>query len=120
MPLCNNGSPDDWYDEETVEYAIVWATSPQTKLTKGLAPAIKWACTVGPEMPKSPELMNQENKDYAQKFDGVKNKVCEVYALTKYVEIVMKGGQCQSICIDYKDKEFRKKLNEALKKCKIL
>ncbi len=33
------------YDEETVKSAVAWATHPQTVLTKGMAPALKWACT---------------------------------------------------------------------------
>ena len=43
------------YDIETIRHAIAWATHPLTNLTKGLAPAIKWACKEKPPMPKVPE-----------------------------------------------------------------
>lgn len=51
------------YDENTVKNAIAWATNPQTKITKGLAPAIKWACRNKPEVPKKPVL--EKNIDCA-------------------------------------------------------
>jgi len=108
------------YDGETVRKAIVWATSPQTKVTTTLVQAIKWACKEKPEIPKSAECLINENKAYAKKFDGLQNKVCVVFSLSKYIEIAMKGAQCPAICIEYQDKEFRNKLDETLKKCKIL
>lgn len=40
------------YDEDTIKNAIAWATHPETKLSKGLSPAIKWACQNKPEVPK--------------------------------------------------------------------
>ena len=45
------------YSELIVQNAIAWATHPTTKLTKGLAPAIKWACVHQPTIaePKKPE-----------------------------------------------------------------
>ncbi len=38
------------YPEDVVKNAIEWATHESTKLTKGLAPAIKWACLNQPKI----------------------------------------------------------------------
>lgn len=48
------------FHEETVKNAIVWALHPQTKLTKGLSPALKWACM---NKPKMPEKAKEKEKD---------------------------------------------------------
>jgi hypothetical protein len=53
------------YSELIVYNAIVWATHPTTKLIKGLAPAIKWACI---HQPKVNEVKKEKEKlpiDYA-------------------------------------------------------
>ncbi len=47
------------YNELIVLNAIAWATHPNTKLTKGLSPAIKWACI---EQPKIIEEKKEHNK----------------------------------------------------------
>lgn len=107
------------YDGQTVRKAIAWATSPQTKITTTLVKAIKWACRERPEMPKSEESSIKENKTYAKKFDGRKNRSCELHALTKYVEISFITSQCAPVCIGYEEKEFKAKLDDIMEKTNL-
>lgn len=41
------------YEESIIRNAVEWATHPETVLTKGLVPAIKWGCKNKPEVPKT-------------------------------------------------------------------
>jgi hypothetical protein len=103
------------YDEETVQHAIAWATSPQTKITTTLVQAIKWACQNRPEMPKDSKDQVAENKAYAMEYDERKNKNGQVIALTKYVEISPRYGQ-NSVCIEYGISNFKEVFDEFLRK----
>lgn len=107
------------YDGQTVRKAIAWATSPQTKITTTLVKALKWACRERPEMPKSEESSIKENKAYAKKFDGRKNRSCELHALTKYVEISFITSQCAPVCIGYEENDFKAKLDDIMEKTKL-
>lgn len=104
------------YDEETVNSAVAWATHPQTVITKGLVQAIKWACQTRPEIPKNKEDIELVNKTYAFKYDGLKNKKCEIICCNKYVEIVL-CGNCEPKSFKYDEKRFVENFNDALKSC---
>lgn len=116
IPMKDKYEISTRYDEETVNSAVSWATHPQTVITKGLVQAIKWACQNRPEMPKNKEDIELVNKTYAFKYDGLKNKSCEIVCCNKYVEIVL-CGNCEPKSFKYDEKGFMEKFNEALKSC---
>ena len=103
------------YDEETVKSAVAWATHPQTVLTKGMAPALKWACTERPQLPQNKEEVEEDNRKYAAKYDGMKNKVAKIECCSKHVEIVHGGASAAGVFIKYDEKGFIDKFKEALK-----
>ncbi len=110
------------YDEETVKSAVAWATHPQTTLTKGMAPALKWACQNNPQVPQNKEEVESENRKYAAKYDEMKNKVAKIECCSKHVEIVHGGASAAGVFVRYDDKAFMEKFKEALKvnKFKVL
>ena len=116
LPLHDKYEITKRYDEETVNSAVAWATHPQTVITKGLVQAIKWACQTRPEIPKNKEDVELVNKTYAFKYDGLKNKNCEIVCCNKYVEIVL-CGNCEPKSFKYDEKSFMENFNEALKSC---
>lgn len=69
------------YDEKTVLHALQWAFHPDTIIKKDLAPAIKWACKIRPEIPKDKKLGEQKIPDYVSAnrtiwrciYDSIKN-----------------------------------------------
>ncbi len=103
------------YDEHTVKNAIAWATHPDTVITKTLAAAIKWACQNNPEVPKNKEEIEQVNKDYAFKYDGLKSSVAEIICCNKHVEIVHGGAASTGVFLNYDSKDFMIVFKEALK-----
>lgn len=116
LPLHDKYEITKRYDEETVNSAVAWATHPQTVITKGLVQAIKWACQTKPELPKNKEDVELVNKNYAFKYDGLKNKNCEIVCCNKYVEIVL-CGNCEPKSFKYDEKGFKENFIEALKSC---
>ena len=108
------------YDEKTVQDAIAWATSPQTKISKTLVQALKWACLVKLEVPKNPEELIDENKHYARQFDGRHNGIANVTALSKHVEVVYISSQKGAICISYEEKNFKELLLKELERCGMM
>jgi hypothetical protein len=103
------------YEEETVKSAVAWATHPQTVLTKGMSPALKWACQNNPKVPQNKEEVAEDNRKYAEKYDGMKNKVAKIECCSKHVEIVHGGASAAGVFIKYDDKSFLEKFMEALK-----
>jgi hypothetical protein len=107
------------YPEQIVLNAIAFATSSQTKITKGLAACIKWACQNKPEVPRNPIDEAESNKAYAKLYDGARNEYASVDALSKHVEVIMQRCQSTPTCISYEDKSFREQLDSALRKVNI-
>lgn len=119
IPLPDKIEISKKYSAELVKNAVSWATHPETKLSKGLSPAIKWACQNKPEVPKLRKDKNQENLDYAKKFDGLKNNIAEVSALAGAVEIVFTASQRAPIVIGYNENGFKEILDNSLRKCNL-
>jgi hypothetical protein len=107
------------YSRDTVKNAIEWAIHPQTKLNKGLSPAIKWACLFKPDVPKTKEDVFKKNCEYAQKFDGLKNNVAEVTVLQSSIEFSFPGSQKWPIVIEFKENGFEEILENTLRKCNL-
>lgn len=106
------------YSEIVVKNAIDWATHPQTKLNKGLAPAIKWACQTKPEVPKNAIDEVQSNKKAATEL--LKRLKCpqfvRVEILHKKAEIVFENCSKEPICISYTEKGFLPQFESSLRK----
>jgi len=69
------------YTFDEVDHAIKWATHSKTKLTKGLAPALKWACKNKPQLPvnekpkeKTLKECSSHNRNY---FTQINKVACE-------------------------------------------
>lgn len=104
------------YDRNTVQNAIAWATHPQTKLTKGLVQALKWACQNKPEVPRNAKDEVAENKAYAKRFDGVKVGSATVSVLNQCVEIEYGTPYKPTTALSYEEKGFKEQLDSALRK----
>lgn len=104
------------YDEQTVQDAIAYATSPQTKITTTLVQTIKWACAEKPKMPKSKEEQIQENREFAKAFDDVNNEGYIIYALSRYVEFNPLKGGIACYTLDYDNANFREEMITIMKK----
>jgi phage replication O-like protein O len=116
IPECDKTEISRRYDEATVKNAIAWATHPTTKLTKGLAPAIKWACANNPQVPKNKEDEYHANLAYAKKYDNLENEYARVDVLRSHVEIISKRCQKDPYIISYEEKGFKDQINSALRK----
>jgi hypothetical protein len=119
MPLTDKIEITTRYDEDTVKNATEWATQNDRELTKGLAPAIKYACGRSLKPEKKASCVIEENKSYAMNYDKIKTAAVQVYACNNQIEIVYLGCQKEPICIEYSDKTFLQKLQNALIKCQI-
>jgi hypothetical protein len=104
------------HDEEAVQYAIAWATHPQTKIDTTLVQVIKWACAARPEMPKDQKDEVEANKEGAKQYDDQSNDYARIGALSKFVEVVPFQGQSGGTYIEYTDRDFATKFEEARKK----
>jgi phage replication O-like protein O len=104
------------YDEETIQHAIAWATSDQTNIKTTLVQAIKWACLNRPETPKDPKEQVKANKELAKHYDEQANGYAKINALSKAVEIVPFQGQNSGVYIEYTERDFVTKFEEARKK----
>lgn len=109
------------YDEETVSYAIAWATHPDTTLNKGLVQAIKWACSKKPSMPVSKVDCEKENRKAAEELDGKLNKpkTMKIQCLSDCVEFTPLG-EGRPMSIEYSCKGFKDQIFNALKKNKFV
>lgn len=117
IPLQDKIEISSKYSIDQVSHAIEWALHPQTKLNKSLAAAIKWACQTKPTIPQSSVDIEIENKNYALKYDGMKNAYCQVNVLNKFVEIT--NGVRLSTCIKYCEKGFMEQFISALRKSNL-
>ncbi len=106
------------YSMETVYEAVTWARSPSTVITKGLAPAIKWACKAKPELPVWKENREAKNKLYAIKYDEMKSGTTYIVVCDDYIEIAAASVN-GTVNLLYSDREFMEKLKDALRKCKF-
>lgn len=106
----------DHYSSNEITQAMKWATHPDTKLTKPLAAAIKWACKALPEISKSKEEFTGENKKYAEKVEQVsKSQQFTVAAFSKDIQITHKSGAGKSFNLLYTDNGFKDKILNELK-----
>lgn len=103
------------FDENTVKNAIAWATHPDTVISKGLAPAIKWACQEKPETPKNKEETERLNKEFAMRYDGRKTNTTQIVCCNKHVEIIQPGACNAGAFLEYGLKDFMNKFIEILK-----
>ena len=108
------------HDEEAVQYAIAWATHPQTKIDTTLVQVIKWACAARPEMPKDQKDEVEANKEGAKQYDDQSNEYARINALSKCVEIIPHAGQSGGIYIEYSERDFATKFEEARKKYRFI
>lgn len=113
--LCEN------YDEETIKHAIAFAEHPQTKITKGLAACIKWACKNKPKIPLSKTDEEIFNKTTAMairdKAKVPENVIFEV--LNKNVEVGYPFGEKGLTVLNYTEKGFKEQLESLLRKYHI-
>jgi hypothetical protein len=116
IPVTDKFEIASKYDEKTIDDAIDWATHPETKLNKGLAPAIKWACQNKPEVPKNKVDQEEQNKAYAKKYDGMKNGGYTINVLSKCIEIDYGTAYKQPFTLEYTAKGFKEQLDNALRK----
>lgn len=107
------------YPEQNVKHAIEWAKHPDTKITKGLIAALKWACKNQPQIPKSAEKVEENNRTYASQYDNFRNKIAQICSLAKSVEISFPCSQKESVCIKYDCKEFKTIFNDLLQRLGI-
>jgi hypothetical protein len=108
------------YDEETVQYAITWLHHPLTKISTTNIQALKWACKNKPDLPKSIEDIEQENKRFAMEIEENTYKHPERAAyfevLHKTIEIGYTASQSTPFVMEYTRNEFKKILISTLKK----
>src|SRR5271155_5242067 len=105
------------YSEDTVKNAIAWALHDETKIAKGLAPAIKWACRTKPEVPKNPINQVSINRDYANYCEKQYPKSVE--ARPNAIVILFVGCQKAPIEIPYSSKGFIDQVHNALSKAAL-
>jgi hypothetical protein len=102
--------------------ALSWLTHSSTEISTTLDQALKWACKEQPEIPKSGKENEASNKMLAKELEGAlqpkENSYYEV--LNTYVEIGRTQGQSQPFCLPYNEKGFKQKLEEALKRYRLL
>lgn len=113
IPIADKVEISRRFEENTVRNAIAWATHPETKLNKGLSPAIKWACQNQPEVPKAKIDVEVSNKAYAMRYDGLKSSTAKCEVLNKYIEISNCGVNV-SFVLGYDEKGFIDQFNNAL------
>jgi hypothetical protein len=103
------------YDEECVKNAIVFATHPKVPIRTTLVQTIKWACSNKPQIPSNSISQKEDNKDYAQKYDGIKSSTVRIDVLNESVEIVYLSCQKSPLEIRYDSKDFITNFQSALK-----
>lgn len=110
---------------EIVKKALDWALHPETTLTKGLAPALKWACKYQPEMPLSKKATEEKNKidptyynkSYWRQINvalfklGINPNVTE-YEDDRYLKV-------QDNKVFYKDMSFLEQISNFLRKISV-
>jgi hypothetical protein len=112
--------------QEIVRKALDWALHPETNITKGLAPALKWACKYQPEIPlpkKSKETPKNVidptsyNKCYWREINvalfklGIKPSISE-HEDDRYLKV-------QGNKIFYKDMSFLEQISNFLRKMSV-
>lgn len=102
------------FDEDSVNHAVKWLNNPKTIVNKSKEAALKWACKARPEIPKTEMDIVQENKNYAQKYDGKTKGCAKVDACTSFVEITQLGQY--HFCLAYSEKGFKEQFINALRK----
>lgn len=104
------------WDLERVVHALKWIEQNKKPLAKGLAAALTWACNVQPEFEILKEDLQKKNKEYAQKYEGMKNGATYIGCNNKFVEIVYGGCQKEPFCLTYETKGFIDQFTSALRK----
>lgn len=104
------------YSEDVAKNAVAWATHVDTKINTTFAQAIKWACKNKPQIPVSKEDETKKNREYAIKYDNMKNCRHVITAYSTYVEIVSPGCQ-SSFTLSYEAKGFIDQFQSQLRKC---
>jgi hypothetical protein len=111
IEICKN------YPENRVEKAVAYATHPETKITKGLVQAIKWACKDQPEIPKTKDELVVDNKAYAENLISKIKQLGHTRAevCPQCVQITF---QCEKppVGIYFNENGFKDQLNNALRK----
>lgn len=117
IPIKDKNEISNRYTYEKISHAIEWLNHPETKITKTLVAALKWACQTQPEIPKSKEDIEGVHKDFAKSYelDGLKNDFCVIEVLHRGVEFISRCGTKTLQSIQFNDKKFVQKIDEALK-----
>ena len=88
-----------------VQHAVTWALHRNIKIKTTLVQTIKWACEAKPEIPPDIQKLSQDNMQIASKAE----------VLHKHVEVFFKA-QGKAETIEYTEKDFEAKLQDALKR----
>jgi len=115
IPLSDKAEITRNYPLPKVMHALHWIEKNDKPLTKGLAPALKWACKTQPEIPVPKTDIELVNKTYALRYDGMRSGACKIDALNKAVEIET-GCAYTSVHLAYDAKGFMDQFTSALRK----
>lgn len=107
---------DENYSRATIENAVAWVKHPETKISKSLVAALKWACKNSMVPPTPKEEIAQKNKDFAKKYDQKESKFAKIEVLNNHLEITLKGCQKDPVCILYSDNCFKDLVDNTLQK----
>ena len=110
------------HQEKDVKNAVDWASHSDTSIKTTLEQAIKWACKVNPKAPKNKDLLEKQNRSYAQKFKDLilPDPVYYFDVLHKCVE--MGYTSCNSgivESVEFIDDNFCERVISILKKLKF-
>lgn len=104
--------------EEDVKYGVQWVKSCK-KPRQSIGASITWAAKHRPTIPIPKEEIEVANRKFAKKYDDLKNSVVHVQCSPSYVMFAFVGNG-RSVSIDYDDIDFKHKLLEQLKKCRLI
>lgn len=104
--------------EESEVIKAVQVMNAQKKPIENPMAYLLWALTNEVEPPTTEEELIEENKNFINEREKqlIQPEDVKLNVLSKYVEIIFVTGQKSPDCIEYKDREFKKKLIEKLKK----
>jgi len=111
------------YSEDDVKNAVAWALHPETKHTKGLIQALKWACKQKLVPPLSKDDEESINKKAAAEIiqKAKKPSFLGIDILAKGVEFIFYTSQKAPDFLKYTEKGFTERLKDKMKmyQCQI-
>ena len=104
------------FPEPVVQHAVTWALHRNIKIKTTLVQTIKWACEAKPEIPPDIQKLSQDNMQIASKAErDYVAPSAGIEVLHKHVEVFFKA-QGKAETIEYTEKDFEAKLQDALKR----